>query len=71
MKHYDLDKDKINQLLDTKVICSSPFSWSASIIIVPKSDGGKCLVINYTALNKVTQNSSGPCLKLKKSSQFE
>ena len=55
LKHYDQVKDEINKLLDAKVICSSHSSWSSPIIIVPKGDGGKCLVITYRALNKVTQ----------------
>ena len=54
MKHYDWVKTEIEKLLATKVICSSHSSWSAPIIVVPKGDGGKCLVIDYRALNKVT-----------------
>ena len=54
MKLYEWVKDKINKLIDTKVICSSQSSWSALIIVVAKGNGGKCLVINYRALNKVT-----------------
>ena len=54
MKHYDLTRSGINKLLDAQVIHSSPSSWSAHIIVVPKEDGGKCLVIDCRALNKVT-----------------
>ena len=54
MKHYNWVKNEINKLLGSKVICSSHSSWSAPIIIVHKGNGGKCLVINYRALNKVT-----------------
>ena len=46
-------KSELNKLLDEQVICSHS-SWSASIIAVPKGNGGKCLVIDYRALNKVT-----------------
>ena len=53
MKNYQWVKDKIKKLLTAKVICSSRSSWSAPIIVVPKGDVGKCLVINYRALNKV------------------
>ena len=42
-------------MLAAKVIHSSRSSWSAPIIVVPKGDGGKHLVINYRALNKVTR----------------
>ena len=54
MKHYDWVREEIGQLLSAKVIHSSHSSWSAPITVVPKSDGGKHLVIYYRALNKVT-----------------
>ena len=55
MKNYQWIKEEIEKLLIAKVICSSRSSWSAPIIIVPKGDGGKHLVVNYRALNKVTR----------------
>ena len=55
MKNYQWVKEEIEKLLTAKVICSSRSSWSAPIIVVPKGDGGKQLVINYTALNMVTR----------------
>ena len=55
MKHYQWVKDEVEKLLATKVICTSCSSWSALIIMVPKGNGGKCLVIDYRALNKVTR----------------
>ena len=54
MKYYNWVRSEINKLLDAQVICSNHSSWSAPIIIVPKEDGGKCLVIDYRALYKVT-----------------
>ena len=54
MKNYQWVKEEIEKLLTVEVICSSRSSWSAPIIVVPKRDGGKRLVINYRALNKVT-----------------
>ena len=60
MKHYDWVKNEIEKLLAAKVICSSCSSWSAPIIVVPKGDGGKCLVIDYRALNKVTRKFTWP-----------
>ena len=54
MKHYEWVKDEIEKLLTTKVIHTSHSSWSAPIKVVSKGDGGKCLVIDYRALNKVT-----------------
>ena len=50
-----MGKRRNRKLLATKVICSSRSSWSAPITIVPKGHGGKHLVINYRALNKVTR----------------
>ena len=55
MKHYQWVKEEIEKLLTAKVICSSRSSWSAPIIVVPKGNGGKCLVIDYRALNQVAR----------------
>ena len=49
MKHYQSVKEEIEKLLAAKVICTSHSSWSAPIIVVPKCDGGKHLVIDYRA----------------------
>ena len=67
MKNYQWIKEEIEKLLTAKVICSSRSSWSAPILVVPKGDGGKRLIIDYCVLNKVTRNSLGLCLKLKTS----
>ena len=64
MKHYQWVKEEIEKLLAAKVICTSCSSWSAPIIVVPKGDGGKCLVIDYRALNKVTRKSTWPMPKV-------
>ena len=64
MKHYEWVKNEIEKLLAAKVICSSCSSWSAPIIVVPKGDGGKCLVIDYRALNKVTRKFTWPMPKV-------
>ena len=64
MKHYDWVKNEIEKLLAAKVICSSHSSWSAPIIVVPKGDGGKSLVIDYRALNKVTRKFTWPMPKV-------
>ena len=55
MKNYQWVKDEIEKLLTAKVIQSSRSNWPAPIIVVPKGDGGKWLVINYLALNEVTR----------------
>ena len=62
MEHYDQVKNEINKLLKVQGICNSHTSWSAPIIVVPKVDGRKCLVIDYRALNKVTQRFLWPML---------
>ena len=64
MKHYQSVKDEIEKLLAAKVICTSHSSWSAPIIVVPKGDGGKHLVIDYRALNKVTRKFTWPMPKV-------
>ena len=64
MKHYQWVKEEIEKLLAAKVIHTSCSSWSAPIIVVPKGDGGKCLVIDYRALNKVTRKFTWPLPKV-------
>ena len=64
MKHYEWVKDEIEKLLAAKVIHTSQSSWSAPIIVVPKGDGGKHLVIDYRALNKVTRKFTWPMPKV-------
>ena len=63
MKHYNWVKEEIDKLLEAGVIRNSHSSWLASII-VPKGDGGKCLVIDYRALNKVTRKFVWPIPKV-------
>ena len=60
MKHYQWVKEEMEKLLTAKVIYSSRSSWSAPIIVIPKGDGGKWLVIDYRALNKVTRKFTWP-----------
>ena len=55
IKHYKWVKEEIEKLVTAKVICSSRSSRSAPIIVVPKGDGGKCLVIDYRALKKFSR----------------
>ena len=64
MKHYQWVKDEIEKLLAAKVIHTSQSSWSAPIIVVPKVNGGKHLVRDYRALNKVTRNFKRPMPKV-------
>ena len=47
MKNYQWVKEEIEKLLTAKVIFSSRSSWTALIIVVPKEDAGKRLVIDY------------------------
>ena len=52
MKYYSCVRSEINKVLDAHIIYSSHSSWSAPIIVVPKGDGQKCLVIDYRVLKK-------------------
>ena len=63
MNNYQWVKEEIEELLTVKVIHSSRSSWSAPIIAVPKGDGGKQLVIDCCALNKVTRKFTWPMPK--------
>ena len=64
VKHYNWVKEEIDKLLEAGVIRNSHSSWSAPIIVVPKGDGGKCLVIDYRALNKVMRKFVWPMSKV-------
>ena len=64
MKHYQWVKEEIEKLRATKIICTSHSSWSAPIIVVPKGNGGKDLVIDYRAPNKVTRKFTWPMPKV-------
>ena len=64
MKHYQWVKDEIEKVLTTKVIHTSHSSWLAPIIVVPKGNGGKHLIIDYRALNKVTRKFTWPMPKV-------
>ena len=66
MKHYQWVEEEIDKLLEAGVIRNSHSSWSAPIIVVPKGDGGKCLIliIVYRALNKVTRKFVWPMPKV-------
>ena len=66
MKHYQWVKHEKEKLLNVKVILGRQSSWSAPIIVVPKGDGGKCLVIYYQALNKVTRKFIWPLPKVRR-----
>ena len=63
-KNYQSVKDKIEKLLTAKVIWSSRWSWLAPIIVVPKRDRGKWLVIDYHTCNKVTRKFTWPMPKV-------
>ena len=64
MKNYQWIKEEIEKLLRAKVICSGRSSWSVPIIVGPKGDGGKQLVTDYWALNKVTRKFTWPMPKV-------
>ena len=59
MKNYQWVKNEIEKILTVKVIPSSRSSWSAPIIVVPKGDGGRQLIIDYRELNKANDKSGG------------
>ena len=64
MKHYNWVKEEIDKLLEAGVIRNSHSSWSTPIIVVPKGDGGKRLIIEYRALNKVMRKFVWPMPKV-------
>ena len=55
---------KLRSYLPQKSFAPATPAGQPPIIVVPKGDGGKCLVIDYRALNKVTRYSHGPYQKV-------
>ena len=64
MKHYQWVKEEIDKRLEAGVIRNSHSGWSAPIIVVSKGDGGKHLIIDYRALNKVMRKFVWPMPKV-------
>ena len=60
LKHHDWVRAEIDKLLEAGVIRESDSSWSAPIVVVPKSDGGRRLSIDYRALNQITRTYIWP-----------
>ena len=54
-KYYDLVRDEIDKLLEVGVIRESHSSQSAPIAVVPKSNGGKRLCVDFRVLNAITK----------------
>ena len=46
------------------IIQGSQSSWSVPLIVAPKGDGGKCLVIDYCALSRITRKFIWPMPKV-------
>ena len=65
LKHYDWVRDEIDKLLEEDVIRESHSSWSATILMVPKGDGGKRLCVDFRALNTTTRTYVWPMPRVK------
>ena len=65
LKHYDWVRDEIDKLLEAGVIRESNSSWSAPVVVVPKSDGGKRLCMDFRALNAITRTYVWPMPRVK------
>ena len=60
LKHYEWARKEIDKLLEAGVIRESHSSWSAPVVIVPKSNGEKRLCVDFRALNKITRTYIWP-----------
>ena len=63
LKHYEWARKEIDKLLEAGVIRESHSSWSAPVVIVPKSNGEKRLCVDFRALNKITRTYIRPMPK--------
>ena len=64
-KHYDWVRDEIDKLLEAAVIRDNHSSQSAPIVVVPNSDGGKRLCVDFRALNAITRTYVCPMPRIK------
>ena len=60
LKHHEWVRKEIDKLLEAGVIRESHSSWSAPVVIVPKSNGEKRLCVDFRALNKITRTYIWP-----------
>ena len=60
IKHHEWVKEEIDKLLEAGVIRESHSSRSAPIVVVPKSDGGKRMCVDYRALNAISRTYIWP-----------
>ena len=60
LKHDEWARKEIDKLLEGGVIRESHSSWSAPVVIVPKSNGEKRLCVDFRALNKITRTYIWP-----------
>ena len=60
LKHDEWARKEIDKLLEAGVIRESHSSWSAPVVIVPKSNGEKRLCVDFRSLNKITRTYIWP-----------
>ena len=60
LKHYEWARKEIDKLLEAGDIRESHSSWSAPVVIVPKSNVEKRLCVDFRALNKITRTYIWP-----------
>lgn len=71
-----LAEAEIQRLLELDIIEPSESEWCSPAFLVDKKDGSKRLVVNYKALNNVSQKNSAPlprmdeCLKILQKSNY-
>ena len=60
-KHREILKEKVDKMLDAKIIRRSHSAWASPCLLVDKKDANsKRLVIDYRSINKIIQSTSYP-----------
>ena len=60
IKHHEWVEEEIDKSLEAGVMRESHSSWSTSIVVVPKVDGGKRMCVDYIALNAISRTYIWP-----------
>ncbi|UYV74788.1 hypothetical protein LAZ67_12000984, partial [Cordylochernes scorpioides] len=60
LKEYEEIAEQVKELLEHKLIRTSDSPWAFPVVMVPKKDGNKRMLIDYRRLNEITLDDRQP-----------